>query len=124
MIVIYITALQNEEINLHNQITSNNVDITNLQNEDINLQNQITSNYAEVHNSFVMNCTNVDSSIDNKLTRSSHVSGHLYFHKCVEFSAPNYRHYYIGLIGDNTTNNNQFAIAGDGGLESFYLILI
>ena len=126
---IDITNLQNEDINLQNQITNNDNDIIALQNEDINLQNQITSNDGditnlqnqitnnddEIHDSFIMTCTNVDSSIDNKLTRSSHVNTHSYFHKCIQFNASNYRNYYIGLLGDNTTNNNQFAICGDGG---------
>ena len=67
--------------------------------------------------SFSMDCTNVDSTIDNNLDISPHVSGHNFFHKCIEFkaSAANYRSYYIGLLGDNTTNTNQFCIAGDGG---------
>ena len=66
---------------------------------------------------FSMDCTNVDSTIDNNLDISPHVSGHNFFHKCIEFkaSAANYRSYYIGLLGDNSTNTNQFCIAGDGG---------
>lgn len=98
-------------------------DITNLENTNVILTNAISNNFnnlealnTEIHDSFVMTCTEVDSSIDNMLTRSSHVNTHSFFHPCIEFSANNaYRKYSIGLLGDNTTNGNQFCIAGVGG---------
>lgn len=107
------------EINTGNNTSAISSNVTNIGILDGRINDNvadIADLYAEVHNSFSMICTVPDSSIDNLLSRSPHVNTHTFFHQCVEFSANNaYRNYSIGLLGDNTTNNNQFCIAGVGG---------
>lgn len=54
-----ITNLQNKDTDLQNQINSNDTDITNLQTKDVDLQNQITSNDIELadHETRITNVT-------------------------------------------------------------------
>jgi hypothetical protein len=60
----------------------------------------------------VLNNSEVDSDIVNAVG-----TGDNYFDKCIEFNRDGYRAYYMGLLGDNSTNNNKLAWGFNGGGE-------
>ena len=65
----------------------------------------------------VINDSNVDNTIDNRLANTyTSAQGYTFFDQSISLTrSTGYRHYSIGILGDNTTNDNVFAIGGNDG---------
>ena len=77
----------------------------------------IVGGNADVNGSITSIDASTDSDINNPFnTVFTSANGYTVFDKCIELKrTSNYRDYYLGLLGNNTSNNNVFAIGADGG---------